>query len=84
MNIFSILMDKDVDELFYLNVSRAFLTQIYAIAFCKDFFTNDHSFTREILQMSLDLLVKHIDIFTNKNLTSITIFLISKAVVLLL
>jgi hypothetical protein len=69
--------DASDDELFNLNVSRGFLAQIFGIALFKDCFANDHSFTREISRMCLDLLVNHIDIFTNKNSTSITIFLIS-------
>jgi len=69
--------DASDDELFYLNVSRGFLTQIFAIAYSKDYFTNDHSFTCEIFRTGLNLLVNHVDIFTNKNSTTITTFLVS-------
>jgi hypothetical protein len=69
--------DASDDELFALNASRAFLTKIFAIALSKNCFINDHSFTREILRISFDILVNHIDLFTNKNITPITIFLIS-------
>jgi hypothetical protein len=65
------------DELFALNVSRAFLFKVFIIAVSKHLFINDHSFTREFLRTSFDLLVNHTDIFTNKNITSVTIFLIS-------
>jgi len=65
------------DELFALNVSRAFLTKVFTIAITKDCFMNDHSFTHQILRTCFDLLVNHIDIFTNTNVTSVTIFFIS-------
>jgi hypothetical protein len=47
--------DASNDELFYLNVSRGFLTQIFASAYSKDYFTNDHLFTRKILRIGFDL-----------------------------
>jgi hypothetical protein len=75
--------DASDDELFNLNVSRGFLTKIFVIALSKDYFINDHSFTREILRMCLDLLINHIEIFTNKNLTSITTFLISNILLIM-
>ncbi|CAF4245948.1 unnamed protein product [Adineta steineri] len=61
------------DELFFLNCSRAFLTNVFTVAWSKDLFKNDHSFTRQVLRTSFDLLINHIDIYTNKTTT----FLIS-------
>ena len=51
------------DELFTLNVSRATLTQVFAIVLSKDIFHNDHLLIREIFFSCFNILVKHANIF---------------------
>ena len=51
------------DELFTLNVSRAVLTQVFAIALSKDFFNKDRSLIREIFFACFNILLNHTDIF---------------------
>ncbi|UJR31507.1 hypothetical protein I4U23_018996 [Adineta vaga] len=54
------------DELFTLNVSRAVLTQIFAIALSKDFFSKDHSLVREIFFTLFNILIDYMNIFKEK------------------
>ncbi|CAF1337986.1 unnamed protein product [Rotaria magnacalcarata] len=63
------------DELFTLNVSRAVLTQVFTIVLSKEFFNKDHLLVREIFFGCFNLLVDHLSIFKNTDLTPITIFI---------
>jgi hypothetical protein len=76
-DVLTAVNDASDDELFALNVSRGLLSHVFFIVLSKDCFINDRSFALEILRTCFDLLVNHIDIFTNDNSTSIAIFLIS-------
>ncbi|CAF0989919.1 unnamed protein product [Adineta steineri] len=55
------------DELFALNVSRAVLTQVFAIVLSKDFFNKDQLLVREIFFSLFNILVDNTSIFQDNN-----------------
>lgn len=80
--IFEAADDATDDELFYLNVSRAFLTRRFRFTLFKDCF-DGHSFTQDIYRTGLNLLINHIDIFTKKYSSSMKTFLISNIILIM-
>ncbi|UJR21522.1 hypothetical protein I4U23_024607 [Adineta vaga] len=61
------------DELFFLNTSRAVLSEVFILTLAKDCFDSDHLFTHEILRICFNLLIDYINVFIDQNTT----FLIS-------
>ena len=75
--VLSELNDPSDDELFSLNVSRAFLARFFAAAIAKDCFKTDQLFLRDIVRSSFDLLIRHQDVFSKQQSTFMIVFLTS-------
>ncbi|CAF1452298.1 unnamed protein product [Adineta ricciae] len=57
------------DELFFLNISRATLSECFALTLVKDFYDTDHDFTRYVLRFCLQLLTDYVNVFVDQNST---------------
>ncbi|CAF0722355.1 unnamed protein product [Adineta ricciae] len=57
------------DELFFLNTSRATLSECFTLTLVKDFYDTDHEFTRYVLRICLELLTDYVNVFVDQNST---------------